>query len=290
MVFIYAGCAAVVTGVASYLAVFGRMERPLGAARPSTGDAPSHQRVSALASAANRVLPQTQEAGGKLRKRIASAGLSVSPGTFHGLSVLFYTAAFAVLVPALTALDLQAPPKAALAVLAAAVVLLCPRAVLAAKARARREKIKVALPRALDLLATGIETGLTPQRSIRIVAQHGKGPLAYEFELADRDMAIMRYSLPDALDRMADRCGVEALSQFTAALSAGTAVGASVGDVLKSQSKHVFKRRRQELQARANKLPVRMIMPIGFLMLPAVILAFAAPVAISLFAKLSGVQ
>ena len=289
MVIIYAGCAAVVAGVASYLAVFGRLARGHEPARRKA-EPTAPRRADALAGIANRLLPQTQEAGGKLRKRLAAAGLAVSPGTFHGLCVLFWAASFFLLGPALAALDMQAAPKAALCALAAAVALLCPRALLSAKARTRREQIKVALPRALDLLATSIEAGLTPQRSIRIVAQHSKGPLAREFGIADRDMAIMRYTLAEALDRMADRCGVEALSQFVAALSAGTAVGASVGDVLKSQSKHVFKRRRQELQARANKLPVRMIMPIGFLMLPAVILAFAAPVAISLFAKLSGVQ
>lgn len=289
MSIIYASCAAIIAGVASYLAVFGRMARTPEPARERTEAAP-HQHMTALAGIANKMLPQTQEAGGRLRKRLASAGLAMSPSTYHGLSVLLWAAAIAVLVPAIAALDMQAAPKAALAALAAAIVLLCPRAALSVKARARREQIKVALPRALDLLATSIEAGVTPQRSIRIVAQHSKGALAHEFELADRDMAIMRYTLPAALDRMAARCSVEALSQFVAALSAGTAVGASVGDVLKSQSKHVFRRRRQELQARANKLPVRMIMPIGFLMLPAVILAFAAPVAISLISKLSGVQ
>lgn len=288
MSIVYAICTAVVAGVASYLAIFGRMVRAPEPARRA--EAPSRQRVAALAGIANKVLPQTQEAGGRLRKRLASAGLAMSPGTFHGLSVLFWAMIAAVLGPVLAALDMQAAPKAALAALAAAAALLCPRAALAAKARARREQIKVALPRALDLLATSIEAGLTPQRSIRIVAQHSKGALAREFELADRDMAVARYTLPAALDRMADRCGVEALSQFVAALSAGTAVGASVGDVLKSQSKHAFARRRQELKARANKLPVRMIAPIGFLMLPAVVLAFAAPVAISLIAKLSVVQ
>lgn len=288
MTIIYASCAAIIAGVASYLVIFERMART----EPARGrtEAASRQHMAALAGIANKVLPQTLEAGGKLRKRLASAGLAMSPGTYHGLSVLLWAAAIAVLVPAVAALDMQLAPKAALAALAAAIALLCPRAALSVKARARQEQIKVALPRALDLLATSIEAGLTPQRSIRIVAQNSKGALAHEFELADRDMAIMRYTLPEALDRMAERCGVEALSQFVAALSAGTAVGASVGDVLKSQSKHVFKRRRQELQARANKLPVRMIMPIGFLMLPAVILAFAAPVAISLIAKLSGVQ
>lgn len=289
MSIIYASCAAIIAGVASYLAVFGRMARALEPER-TRAEATSRQRMAALAGIANKVLPQTQEAGGKLRKRLAGAGLTMSPSTYHGLSVLLWAAAIAVLVPVIAALDMQAAPKVALAALAATIVLLCPRAALSIKARARREQIKVALPRALDLLATSIEAGLTPQRSIRIVAQHSKGTLAHEFGLADRDMAIMRYTLPEALDRMAERCGVEALSQFVAALSAGTAVGASVGDVLKSQSKHVFKRRRQELQARANKLPVRMIMPIGFLMLPAVILAFAAPVAISLIAKLSGIQ
>lgn len=288
MTIIYASCAAIIAGVASYLVIFGRMVRT-EPARERT-EAASRQHMAALAGIANKVLPQTQEAGGKLRKRLASAGLAMSPSTYHGLSVLFWAVSVAVLGSVLAALSMQAAPKVALAALAAAIVLLCPRAALSVKARARKEQIKVVLPRALDLLATSIEAGLTPQRSIRIVAQHSKGALAHEFELADRDMAIMRYTLPEALDRMAERCGVEALSQFVAALNAGTAVGASVGDVLKSQSKHVFARRRQELQARANKLPVRMIMPIGFLMLPAVILAFAAPVAISLISKLSGGQ
>lgn len=289
MSIIYASCAAIITGVASYFAVFGRMARTPEPARGRT-EAASRQHMSTLTGIANKVLPQTQEARGKLRKRLVSAGLTMSPSIYHGLSVLFWAASVAVLGSVLAALDMQTAPKATLTALAAAIVLLCPRAALSVKARARREQIKVALPRALDLLATSIEAGLTPQRSIRIVAQHSKGALAHEFGIADRDMAIMRYTLPAALDRMAERCGVEALSQFVAALSAGTAVGASVGDVLKSQSKHVFRHRRQELQARANKLPVRMIMPIGFLMLPAVILAFAAPVAINLISKLSGVQ
>lgn len=286
----YSLCAVAIAGTLSHLVVFRRMARtPEPAPVPANRGTP-HRRASELAGIVSKVLPQTQEASGKLRKRLASAGLSTSPGTFHGLSVLFWVVSLAVLGPALMALDIQTAPKTALITATAIAVLLCPGAVLSAKARARREQIKVALPRALDLLAVSVEAGLTPQRAIRIVAQHSKGALAQEFKLADRDMAIMRYTLTEALDRMAERCGVEELSQFVAALNAGASVGASVGDVLKSQSRHVFKRRRQELQARANKLPVRMVMPIGFLMLPAVVLAFAAPVAISLFAKLSGVQ
>ena len=290
MTIIYACCAAIVAGTASYLAVFGRIARSTDPARTTIPATAPGSHMAALAGLANKLLPQTQEAGGKLRKRLASAGLTMTPGTYHGLTLLAWAALIGILGPFFAALDMQSAPKAALVAVIAAIALLSPRAALYVKARARREQIKVALPRALDLLATSIEAGLTPQRSIRIVAQKSKGPLAKEFELADRDMAIMRFTLPEALDRMAGRCNVEELSQFVAALSAGTACGASVGDVLKSQSKHVFKRRRQELQARANKLPVRMIMPIGFLMLPAVILAFAAPVAISLLAKLSGVQ
>ncbi len=287
---VYSLCAAAIAGALSYLAVFGRMARTLEPAPvPANGGTP-RQRASELAGIVNKVLPQTQEASGNLRKQLAGAGISVSPGTFHGLSVLFWAASLAVLGPVLMTLDIQTAPKAALIAAAAIAVLLCPKAALSVKAKARREQIKVALPRALDLLAVSVEAGLTPQRAIRIVAQNSKGALAREFELADRDMTIMRYTLTEALDRMAERCGVEALSQFVAALNAGASVGAPVGDVLKSQSRHVFKRRRQELQARANKLPVRMVVPIGFLMLPAVVLAFAAPVAISLFAKLSGVQ
>lgn len=289
MSIVYASCAAIIAGVASYLAVFGRMaqvfERSCG-----KSEVASHRRMAALAGIASKALPQTREANGKLRKRLAKAGLAVSPTTYHGLSVLLWAAAIAALAPITAAPGMQTAPKVALAASAAAIALMCPRAVLSCRARARQEQIKVALPRALDLLAISVEAGLTPQRSIRVVAQRSEGPLAYELGLADRDMSIMRYTLPEALDRMADRCDVEALSQFVAALSAGTAVGASVGDVLKSQSRHAFKRRHQELRARANKLPVKMIVPIGFLMLPAVVIAFAAPVAISLAAKLSGIQ
>lgn len=284
-----ASCAAALAGTASYLAVFSRMARRCKQGR-ERAEAPPRRRAAALADTANRLLPQTQEAQGKLRKRLASAGIAISPNAYRGASVLLTAAAAVALLPAAAALDMRAPAKAALIAPVAAIVLLCPRAALSIKARARRERIEVELPQVLDLLATGIEAGLTPQRSIRLVAQHGKGPLAYEFGLADRDMSVMRYTLVEALDRMAGRCSVEALSQFVAALNAGTAVGASMGAVLQSQSDHAFKRRRKELRGRANKLPVKMIMPIGFLMLPAVVLAFAAPVAISLIAMLSSVN
>lgn len=288
MALFYAFCAAALAGVIVYLAVFRRFVAQRDSAsehgRAHTG------RVAHAASLASKIFPQTKEVGDRLRKRISGAGLTISPTTYHGISVVFYIAALVVLAPALSLLDMNPAAKIALAIVAAVIVALCPRALLAIKARKRRERIKVALPRALDLLAISIEAGLTPQRAIRIVAQKSTGPLAYEFGLADRDMAFLRYSLGEALERMADRCGVEALSQFVAALSAGTAVGAKVGDVLKSQSKHVFKRRTQELKAQSNKLPIKMIMPIGFLMLPDVILAFAAPIAISMVAKMSGVQ
>ena len=292
MTVFYAILAAALAGAVSYLAVFGRLaSQGQGAIQQRNREQQAKaERAAALAGVVSRVLPQSKEVGDKQRRRIASAGLSMTPATYHGLSIAFYALALAVLVPLLPLLDIAPAAKTALALAVLAVVFLCPRAALSAKPRRRCEQIKGALPRALDLLAISVEAGLTPQRAIRIVAQHSAGPLAHEFELADRDMALLRYSLAEALSRMADRCGVDALTQFVAALSAGTAVGASVGDVLKSQSKHVFARRTQELKALANKLPVKMIMPIGFLMLPDVILAFGAPIAISMISMLSGVQ
>lgn len=291
MALFYATLAAILGGTISYLALM-RIAMPRGVARNNlnTGAASVRKYPTALAALVNKVLPQPKEVGDKLRRRIASAGLSITPATYHGLSVVFYVTLLGFLAPIMSFLDIQPTAKIALIVVIVALVLLCPRGVLAIKTRRRREQIKVALPRALDLLAISVEAGLTPHRAIRIVAQKSTGVLAHEFELADRDMVLLRYSLPEALERMANRCGVEALSQFVAALSAGTAVGASVGDVLKNQSKHVFKRRSQELKALANKLGMKMILPIGFLMLPNVLFAFAAPIAISMIAKMAGVQ
>lgn len=243
-----------------------------------------------LVGMANRIVPQSKTDASALRSRLAHAGLSMSPSAYHGLTVMFWAALACLLVLLLPLLALPFAQAAFAAVLAAAVALVSPRVALAALAHKRSDRIRASLPKALDLLAVSVEAGMTMERSMRLYSQEDDGPLAREFALADREMNGLGFSRSEALQRMAERCGVEDLSLFVGAVCASEDAGSPIADVLRIQSEAAFERRRQFFEEQGNKLTSKMILPMGLFLIPAVLIAAIAPMVINIAATASGVM
>lgn len=166
-------------------------ERTAAVAPPRTGGreprAPS-PRATLLTDAVNRVVPQSSADADALRRRLARAGLSMSPSVYHGLTVML---AALVVLSAVTLLPMLGMPFAQTALaglLAASAALAAPRLVLAYLAGRRADRIRASLPKALDLMAVTVEAGLTMERSMRLYSQEGDGPLEQEFSLVDREI------------------------------------------------------------------------------------------------------
>jgi tight adherence protein C len=145
----------------------------------------------------------------------------------------------------------------------------------------RQQKIPLALPDALDLLTICVEAGLGFDAALAQVARNTQGPLAAEFSRVLQEMQFGK-SRPEAIRAMAERCPVPELRSFVSALVQSTELGIPVGDILREQAKEMRVRRRQRAEAAAQKVPVKITIPLILCLFPALLVAVMGPGAIEI--------
>lgn len=286
MAYLIAACAAL-GGFALAYALLARAFAPAGATRRRSASPLDDMRAERLVGAANRLLPQSKDAADRTLARLARAGLSCPPAVYHATAVALWAGAAVLVLLAALAFDLSLESELILAGIAAVAAFAAPRLYLLTRALNRAERMRAALPKALDLLATAVEAGLTLDRAIRLYSQYDSGPLSDELAAADREVNALGFARDDALARMADRCRVDDLSLFVGAVNSSAASGSPIADVLRAQADAAFERRRQHFEAEGNKLDAKMVLPLGVLLLPATLLAAGAPLLISVLAQAS---
>jgi len=91
-----------------------------------------------------------------------------------------------------------------------------------------------------------------------------------------------------ALRTMADRAGVPELTSFAAAIIQADQLGVSLARVLHIQSEQMRIRRRQRAEELANKAPIKMMIPLVFLIFPALFVVLLGPALPSLRSAFGG--
>ncbi len=103
-------------------------------------------------------------------------------------------------------------------------------------------------------------------------------------ELSMVNMEIMAgKSRADALRNLGKRCGEEEVKKLVAILIQTDRFGTSVSEALRTQSEFMRSRRRQEAEERAGKVGVKLVFPIFFFCLPALMIVTAGPGMLMLF-------
>lgn len=275
-------------GVRALLAL--RWPIPPGTPPPSippaantAGPRPQRRWMDALATAARKAVPASRESTGRLRLRLAQAGIDVPAPVYHGISVSIVTCGLIVALLATSLLPQEDPAirLAACAGMAGATACI-PRAYLDMQARRRRKAIEAALPATLETLAVAVEAGLTLERAFRSVARRRTDVLARELATVDEDISLLGYTRDQALRRLAWRCSSEDLALFASAVSVSSKAGAPVASILKRQAAAARIRRYQRLEAEANRIPTKMIFPLAFLVMPGVFIVAISPAVISI--------
>ncbi|HET9770104.1 MAG TPA: type II secretion system F family protein [Acidimicrobiia bacterium] len=129
-----------------------------------------------------------------------------------------------------------------------------------------------------DLLAMAVAAGLTPYLAVRLAARFGPAPVA------ERLASVLRateegHRLAEALDGEALR--TPALAPVLALLASGERSGTAVGPALTGQAVSIRARARRRAMARARTIPVRLLFPLVFLVLPAFLVLTVAPVVLA---------
>lgn len=152
----------------------------------------------------------------------------------------------------------------------------------------RHERIRLSLPDVLDLLVICTEAGCGLDQAIVNVSRELKTvhPAVSE-ELTLVNMEIMAgKSRSEALRNFARRTGEEEVKKLVAILIQTDRFGTSVADALRTQSDFLRIRRRQEAEERAGKVGVKLVFPIFFFCLPALLVVTAGPGMLQLFRNL----
>jgi len=155
------------------------------------------------------------------------------------------------------------------------------------KIRTRQANILKALPDALDLLTISVEAGLGFDAAMTKVTEKWTNELSQAFTrvLIEIQMGTLRR---DALRAMASRSGVPDLTSFVAAIIQADQLGVSLARVLHIQSEQMRIRRRQRAEELAHTAPIKMMVPLVFLVFPALFVVLLGPAIPSLRSAFGG--
>ena len=140
------------------------------------------------------------------------------------------------------------------------------------------------LPDSMDLLTISVEAGLGFDAALSQVAQNTDGPLAGEFFRVLQEMQIGK-SRADSFQGLAQRTTVPELRAFVSSLVQADQFGIPIANVLREQSKELRVKRRQRAEERAQKVPVKIMVPLVLFIFPVIFIVILGPAAAGFFAR-----
>jgi len=163
-----------------------------------------------------------------------------------------------------------------------------PALALEKKAKKRKETLRLSLPDALDLMVIAVEAGLGLDQAIKYVASElvtSHPELSEELAMVNAEIRAGSRRI-DALKNLATRTSEPEIRKLTAILIQNDRFGTGVAESLRSHSDYMRVRRRQEAEERAAKVGVKLVFPIFFFILPAMMMVCAGPAVLAVVKNL----
>lgn len=144
------------------------------------------------------------------------------------------------------------------------------------KVNKRQKLIQKQLPDALDMLSVCATAGLGFDQSLQRVSEFWNTELSAEFArtIAEMEMGLSR---SEALRNLADRLDVPELSSFVTLILQADQLGMSIADTLTSQAEQMRVERHYRAEEQARKIPIKMLLPMVFLIFPAILAIILGP-------------
>ncbi|WP_171001657.1 type II secretion system F family protein [Methylobacillus flagellatus] len=144
--------------------------------------------------------------------------------------------------------------------------------------------VKEELPNLLETVAAIMESGVAFESALNFVLQESdrRHPLYFELNIMNEAMLRGRRR-NEALRLWAGRSRVEAVGDVASGLIQADQTGASLGGVMRHHAQALMRENEAETQRRAERLPIRMLLPMVSMILPAVFILAAGPSVIRIF-------
>jgi tight adherence protein C len=220
-----------------------------------------------------------------VRKKFVSAGEPSADAVDRFLAIRVLTIAAIPLVFILffiwNPLGLSGMLQLAAFGLLALVLVLGPDAILNRRVEERASELQKKLPDILDLLTISVEAGLGFEQALDRTIAAVPGALSDEFA---RMLGEVRAgsSRADAMRALEQRTNVPEIRSFVLAILQADTFGVSIGRVLRAQSEEMRIKRRQLAEEKAQKAPVKMLIPMVFCIFPALFVVILGPAIINI--------
>jgi tight adherence protein C len=227
---------------------------------------------------------------GKLRSNLIRAGYfrkdAINFYVFWRLTAVIALPILCFIIFRFIAPDAQFATGLVIVVIATVVGIVGPDAFVARRQRLLGQEYRTVFPDFLDLLVVCIDAGLSLEAALeRITAEITRRNRYFGINLAvmAAEMRAGR-SFVDALGTLADRLVIAEARSLVAVLRQAIELGSDIGDALRIFGDDMRDKRLLRAEERANTLSVKMLFPLGFFILPVVLMVVLIPVLIRLAA------
>lgn len=146
----------------------------------------------------------------------------------------------------------------------------------------RAKELERSLPEMLEVVSLGLRSGLSFERSLELYYRHFEGGLSEAVSLAHRRWTMGFATREQALRDMAASYDSKLLSRLVENVVRALRFGTSLADGLEGLATEAREVRRARLQEAIAKAPVKMMVPTGTLILPAMLILVLGPVLLEL--------
>ncbi|HAV77515.1 MAG TPA: type II secretion system protein [Anaerolineae bacterium] len=160
-----------------------------------------------------------------------------------------------------------------------------PHIMLTRRITSRQSEVRKAMPDALDLLTICVEAGLGFDAAMSKVSEKWDNQLSLAFARTIREIQLGKVRR-DSMKDMSDRLGVAEMTSFVAAIIQSEQLGVSMAKILRIQSDQMRVKRRQYAEEQAHKAPVKMVLPMAFLIFPTIMIIILTPAALQIASSL----
>ncbi len=155
-------------------------------------------------------------------------------------------------------------------------------------AQKRTQAIDLHLPDAIDLLTLCVDAGLNFEAAASRVSLGLDGPVAQEFAGLLAQMQLGR-SRTEAINELANRTRSAAFLRFQTSLLQADRMGVPIAQVLREQATQLRLGRKDRAREQAQKVSVKVLMPLLFCLLPAMMIVVLGPAMVRLVIGLAQV-
>ena len=147
----------------------------------------------------------------------------------------------------------------------------------------RKAAIQKNLPEFLDMVASTVQAGLALNSALGYAVEAVTGPLSDEIKEALSEIRLGR-ARADALRAAGERTNQPALRNALRVMTQAERLGANVAKMLNDLAQDARHQRLMLVEEIAAKLPVKMVFPMVFFMIPAIVTIIFGAVAANYFA------